>query len=323
MKRREFVMLITGAGVAWLFAATAEGRRTYRLGCLLSLPRDAPENVAFFEALRRRGFIEGQNLTIEYRAYGLHAELISQYAAELVNAPVDVIIANGDDAIRTLQRTTKTIPILAIAGDMLGSGLTNSLVRPNGNTTGVSMLTPNFDVRCQHILIEAVPGVRRIAALADTKTTEDAKLDQLQGAARAVGIELSIHRIGKGDEIIRAIDSAQAASAGALNVLASPFLFANRQVIIERVTALRLPTISQWPEAAEEGGFAAFGPRITQLFLEVIPRQLVQLFGGTKVSGIPVEQVIRIELVINLKTARALGLTVPSAVLSEATKLIE
>jgi ABC-type uncharacterized transport system substrate-binding protein len=100
-------------------------------------------------------------------------------------------------------------------------------------------------------------------------------------------------------------------------------LFANRQLIIERVTALRLPTIYQWPEAAEEGGFAAFGPRITQLFLEVIPRQLVQLFGGTKVSGIPVEQAIRIELVINLKTAKALGLTVPSAVLAEATKLIE
>jgi ABC-type uncharacterized transport system substrate-binding protein len=284
---------------------------------LLSLPRGAPENVTFFEV------IEGQNLTVEYRAYGLHAELISQYAAELVNAPVDVIIANGDDAIRTLQRTTKTIPILAIAADMLGSGLTNSLVRPNGNTTGVSMLTPNFDGRCQHILIEAVPGVRRIAALVDTKTTEDAKLDELQSAARAVGIELSIHRIGTGDEIIRAIDTAQAAGAGALNVLASPLLFANRQLIIERVTALRLPTIYQWPEAAEEGGFAAFGPRITQLFLEVIPRQLVQLFGGTKVSGIPVEQAIRIELVINLKTAKALGLTVPSAVLAEATKLIE
>jgi putative ABC transport system substrate-binding protein len=290
---------------------------------LLSLPRDAPENVTFFEELRRRGFIEGQNLTVEYRAYGIHAELISQYAAELVNAPVDVIIANGDDAIRTLQRTTKTIPILAIAGDMLASGLTNSLVRPNGNTTGVSMLTPNFDVRCQHILIEAVPGVRRIAALVDTKTTGDAKIDELQSAARAGGIELSIHRFGKDDEITRAIDIAQAAGAKALNVLASPLLFANRQLIIERVAALRLPTIYQWPEAAEEGGFAAFGPRITQLFLEVIPRQVVQLFRGTKVSGIPVEQVIRIELVINLKTARALGLTVPSAVLAEATKLIK
>jgi putative ABC transport system substrate-binding protein len=162
-----------------------------------------------------------------------------------------------------------------------------------------------------------------MAALVDTKTREDAKVDELQSAARAVGIELSIHRIGKGDEIIRAIDIAQAAGARALNVLASPLLFANRRLVIDCVTALRLPTIYQWPEAAEEGGFAAFGPRITQLFLEVIPRQLVQLFGGTKVSGIPVEQVIRIELVINLKTARALGLTVPSAVLAEATKLIE
>ena len=250
MKRRGFVRLAAGATVGWLFAATAEGRRTYRLGCLLSLPRDAPENVAFFQELRRRGFIEGQNLTIEYRAYGLHAELISQYAAELVNAPVDVIIANGDDAIRTLQQTTQTIPILAIAGDMLGSRLTNSLVRPNGNTTGVSMLTPNLDGRCQHILIEAVPGVRRIAALVDTKTTGDGKVNELQSAAREVGIELSVHRIGKVDEITRAIDIAQAAGARALNVLASPLLFVNRQFIIERVAALRLPTIYQWPEAA-------------------------------------------------------------------------
>jgi len=185
------------------------------------------------------------------------------------------------------------------------------------------MLTPNLDGRCQHILIEAVPGVRRIAALVDTKTTGDGKVNELQSAAREVGIELSVHRIGKVDEITRAIDIAQAAGARALNVLASPLLFVNRQFIIERVAALRLPTIYQWPEAAEEGGFVAFGARITQLFREVIPRQLVQLFGGTKASGIPVEQVVRIELVINLKTARALGLTVPSAVMAEATKLIE
>ena len=123
MRRREFIALM-GASVAWPFAAMAQqAGRTYRLGCLLAGPRDAPINVAFFDELRRRGFIEGQNLTVEYRAYGQHVDLIPQYAAELVKARVDVIAAAGEEAIRAVQQATKTIPIVAIGGDMLGSGL--------------------------------------------------------------------------------------------------------------------------------------------------------------------------------------------------------
>jgi putative ABC transport system substrate-binding protein len=322
MRRRQLIVLIISAIVTRPFAAMAR-QRTYRLGCLLALPRDAPENIAFFEELHRRGFVEGQNLTVEYRAYGLHLDMISLYAAELVNAQVDVIIARGDDAIRAAQQATKTIPILAITGDMLGSGLVNSLVRPNGNTTGVSMLAPDFDRRRQHILVEAVPGLRRMAALVDVSYTTVGKVDALQVAARARNIDLSVHRIARGEEIPAAIEMVQASGARALNVLSSPLLYASRQLIVERVAALRLPAIYGWPEAAEEGGFAAFGPRLSQLFLQVIPRQLVQLFRGTKVSGIPVEQAIRIELVINLKTAEALGLTVPPKLLAEATKVID
>lgn len=320
MRRRQLIVLIISAIVTRPFAAMAR-QQTYRLGCLLALPRDAPENIAFFEELRRRGFVEGQNLSIEYRAYGLRLDLISQYAAELVNARADVIIVSGDDAIRAAQQATKTIPILAITGDMLGSGLVNSLVRPNGNTTGVSMLAPDFDR--QHILIEAVPGLRRMAALVDVSYTTVGKLDALQVAARVRNIDLSVYRIARGEEIPAAIETVPASGARALNVLSSPLLYASRQLIVERVAALRLPAIYGWPEAAEEGGFAAFGPRLSQLFLQVIPRQLVQLFRGTKVSGIPVEQAIKIELVINLKTAEALGLTVPPKLLAEATKVID
>jgi ABC transporter substrate binding protein len=140
MRRREFIAL-AGASVAWPFAATAQqAGRTYRQGCLLPLPPDAPLNVAFFDELRRRGFIEGQNLTVEYRAYGQQVDLVSQYAAELVNARVDVITVAGDDAIRALQQATKTIPIVAIGGDLLCSGFVKSLSQPDGNTTGVSIL---------------------------------------------------------------------------------------------------------------------------------------------------------------------------------------
>ena len=139
MRRREFVALMGAA--AWPLAAMAQqAARTYRLGFLVSLTRDAPLNVAFFDELRRRGFIEGQNLVVEWRAYGPQPDLISQYAAELVKARVDAIMAAGDETVRAVQQATKTIPIVAIVGDMLGSGLVTSLARPEGNTTGVSIL---------------------------------------------------------------------------------------------------------------------------------------------------------------------------------------
>ena len=123
--------------------------------------------MPFFEELRRRGFIEGQNLTVEYRAYGQHFDLIPQYAAELVKARVDVIAASGEETVRAIQQATKTIPIVAIVGDMLGSGLVTSLARPDGNTTGVSILARELDGKRQDILIEVVPGLRLMAALVD------------------------------------------------------------------------------------------------------------------------------------------------------------
>ena len=139
MRRRKFLTLLGSAAVSCPLAARAQ--QTYRLGCLLPLPRDAPVNIAFFDELRRRGFIEGQNLTVEYRAYGLHPHLLSEYAAELVKERVDVITTAGaDEAIRAAQQATKTIPIVGMSDDLVGSGLVRSMARPNGNTTGVSIL---------------------------------------------------------------------------------------------------------------------------------------------------------------------------------------
>ena len=150
-----------------------------------------------------------------------------------------------------------------------------------------------------------------MAALADFNTTAVAKLDALQKAAGARNIELSIHQVARGEEIETAIAMAKASGATALNVLASPLLYANRQLIIDRTAALRLPAIYEFPETAEEGGLVAYGSRLSELFSEVMPRQLVELFRGVKVVDIPVEQPTKFELVINLKTAKALGVTVP------------
>jgi putative tryptophan/tyrosine transport system substrate-binding protein len=324
MRRRDFVALM-GASITWPHAARAQQvGRNYRLGCLLPLTRDAPINVAFFDELRRRGFIEGQNLTVEYRAYGLRVDLISEYAAELVNARVEVIVTAGDVAtVRALQQATKTIPILAMTDDMVRLGLVTSMARPDGNTTGVSIFALELDGKRQEILIEAVPGIRRMAFLADANFTTVATLDALQEAARAHNIELSIHRIAKGEEITAAIEAAKASGAEGLNFSASTIFFAYRKHIMDHAAALRLPAIFEWPETAEEGGIVAYGPRLSQLFVEVMTQQVIKLFHGIKVADIPVEQPTKFELVINLKTAKAMGVTVSPALLLRADKVIE
>ena len=324
MRRREFIALI-GASVAWPFAALAQqAGRTYRLGALFATPRSDPVVPVFFAAMRRLGFIEGQNLTVDYRdAYAQRVEKLSEWAAELVKARVDVIATVGDLGIRAAQDATKTIPILALTDDLLGAGFVNSLARPDGNTTGISILATELDGKRQEILIEAVPGLRRMAALADSNRTPVVKLDTLQDAARARNIELSIHRVASGVEIAAAIDMAQASGAAALNVLASPILYASRQIIMDRVAALRLPTMFIFPEDAEDGGFVGYGPRLMELWRDVLPRQLAQLFRGTRVADIPVEQPTKFELVINLKTAKAMGVTVPAILVARADKVVE
>ena len=322
MRRREVIALV-GASVTWPFAAQAQqAGRTYRVGGLSSGPRNSPPLVALLDGLRRLGFIEGKNLTVEFRVYdGQQPELLADFVAELLKAKVDVIYAAGPLRIRAVQQATKTIPIVGIADDMIGSGLVTSLAHPNGNTTGLSLLATELNGKRLEILIEAVPGLRRMAALGDVYATSDDR--GLEAAARARNVALSIYRVAKVDEIVAAIDNAHASGATALNILASPILYFNRQIIIERVAALRLPTMYQWPEIAEQGGFAAYGPRLLQLFGEVLARQLAQVFRGTKVADIPIEQPTNFELVLNLKTANALGITVPATLVARADKVIE
>jgi putative tryptophan/tyrosine transport system substrate-binding protein len=306
MRRRDFITLVSGATVAWPLAARAqEARRTYHLGALTVSPRNAPYIVAMFDELGRQ------------------IDVISEFAAELVKGHVDLIYAVGNVGIRAAQRATTTIPIFGTTDDMVGSGLVNSLARPGGNTTGVSILAPELNGKRQEILIEAVPRLRRMAALADSNTSSSSKLQELQDAARARNIEISTHWIARPEEIPAAVDAVKASGAEALNVLASPLLTVNRQTIAQRVAALRLPAIYQWPETAEEGGLIAYGPRLVQIYRELIVPQLVKLLRGAKPADMPVMQPTKFELVINLKTAKAMGVTVPEALLVRADKVIE
>ena len=325
LKRREFIRLIGSAAAAsWPFAVSAqEPGRTYRLGGLTPSPREASQWVAMFEELRRAGFNEGRNLTIDWREYGQRVERVSEFAADLVKARSDVIMAGGDLGIRAVQQATTTIPIVGLTDDILGSRLLDSLARPSGNTTGASLLASELDGKRQEILIEAVPGLRRMAAFADTETTSSRQLQALQDAARARGVELSIHRVSKAEEIAPAIDAAKASKDAAINILASPLLFANRQVIIERTATLRLPAIYQWPEVAENGGLIGYGPRLVQLIRDVIARQIIKILRGAKPTDVPVEQPTKFELVINLQTAKAIGHEVPASLVLRADKVIE
>jgi putative ABC transport system substrate-binding protein len=324
VRRREIITLVGAATVAWPLAARAqEPGRIYRLGTLQLSPRSLPNHVAFYAELQRLGFIEGQNLVVDERGYGLHVEQLADHAAEIVKAQVDVILATGDLPIRAAQQATTTIPILGFTDDMLGSKFVSSLAKPGGNTTGVSVLATELDGKRQDILIEAVPGLRRMAALADSSTTAPRQLQALQDAARAREVELSIYAVGKPNEIAAAIDAGKKADAAALNVLASPLLFAARQVIMERAAALHLPAIYQWPEVAEQGGLLGYGPRLLLIYREILARQMVSLLRGTKPGDIPVEQPTKFELVINLKTAKALGLSIPNTLLATADEVIE
>ncbi len=328
MRRREFITLVGGAAAALSIlrpraTRAQEPGRNYRLGGVHTSPRNAPHHVALFEELRRAGFIEGQNLAVDGHGYGLRTERFEEHAAELVKAQVDVILAGGDAAVRAAQRATTVIPILALTDDMLGQGFVRSLAKPGGNTTGVSILASELDGKRQDLIMEAAPGLRRVAALADRATSTAARLQALQDAAHAHGVELLVHWIARPEEIAPAIDAAKASDAGALNVLASSMLFNNRTIILDRVAALRLPAVYQWPEMAEQGGFLGYGPRIVQLYRDVMARQLVALLRGAKPADVSVEQPTKFELVVNLQTAKAIGHEVPVGFLLRADKVIE
>jgi len=276
-----------------------------------------------YDELRRLGFIEGQNLVVDAAGYGMSAERFAVHAAELVKARVDVILAGGDASVRAAQQATTSIPILAFTDDMVGQGFVHSLGQPGGNITGVTLLASELDGKRQEILIEAVPGVRRIAALVDSNTTTPSQLRVLEDAARARGVELSIHQVAWREEIGSAIDAANAAGAGAVNVLASSLLFSSRAFIFHRLAALRLPAVYQFPEMAEQGGLIGYGPLLVQLFRDTVSRQLAKLLRGSKPADLPVEQPTKFELVINLRTAKAMDHELPTELLLRADKVIE
>ena len=323
MNRRGFIKFISGAAAAWPLAARAQqAGRTYTLGFLVPVSREAAVTVAFFDELRVHGFIEGHNLTVLPGGFSVPIARIAETAEAMVKAEPDAIVAGPDPQLRALQTVTKTIPIVGMTEDMVVSGLVASLSRPGGNITGISLLSPELDSKRQEILIEAVPGIRRMATLADTTVTTAQHLQTLRDGAQGRGVELLVIGVAKPEDIAPAINEAKTAGAQALNFLATPIFFNNRRVVFDHVAASRLPAIYQWPEMAEEGGFASYGARFTQIFRQRA-RIAVKILRGAKPADIPVEQPSHFELVVNLRAAQAIGHIIPAGLVLRADKVIE
>jgi putative ABC transport system substrate-binding protein len=297
--------------VAFTASASCQQRRVRRRG-----------TRHFFEELHGLGFVEGQNLTVIPGGFDVRNELLSEVAAALGRAAPDAIVAAGPIAARAAQAATKTIPILAASDDMVGDGLVPSMRRPGGNTTGVSLIAFELDGKRQDLLMELVPGAHRIAALADPHVATPQHLQVLSDAARRHGVEVSVFSARTPEEIVPAMNAAKASGAEGLNVLATPLFFFNRRLVITHAAELRLPAMYQWPEMAEQGGLAGYGPRITQWFRQ-LARLLVEVLRGANPGELPVEQPTRFELVVNLQAAKAIGHEIPAGLALRADKVIE
>lgn len=319
---RRAVLLFGGAT---LFAPAAWPQtpgRAYRIGIIT---RDPGAWAPVLDELRANGFVERKNLVI-IGEFGLPIDhydtAAAELAKELVKAGVDAILTAGAQATRAAQRATQSIPILTTSDDLVGEGFATSLAHPGGNITGITILAPELDRKRQEVLLELVPSARHVAALADPNTTPPQQLQALEEDARSRNIELSIHRAKTRAEIVPAIEAARAAGAQAINVLSSLNFYVNRALIIESAAKAQLPAVFQFPEWTEQGALVGYGSPVAR-FQRQLARQLVKVLDGTAPTDIPVEQPTTIELAINLKTAAALGLTVPPALLIRADKVIE
>jgi putative ABC transport system substrate-binding protein len=320
MRRREFILGVGEVSVlaALPVARAQEAGRRYRIAILTNTPREVGLPPAFRAELGHGGFVEGGNLDVDYRGFGVAPSSLEAVAIELTRARPDVIFATGPEAARATQRATTSIAIVALANDLVASGLVASMPHPEGNTTGVAIFAFQLDVKRLELLHEALPEARRIGILAEQVPI----IGALNAAARDFGIEISHFTARSQEEIIHAIDAMRATAVDAVNVLASPILSPFVSLIIDRLRLSRLPGMLQWPEGAEAGGLIAYGPRLDEAFRQCA-RQVAKLLRGAKVADVPVEQPTRFELVINARTARTLGITIPPTLLARADQVIE
>lgn len=327
MTTRREILFALGALAAPFAARAQQSGKSWRIGFLSSgsLGSGPNENVeAFREQLRSLGYIEGRNLSIEYRAAAGKEERLPEMAAELVRLKVDVIVTSATTTVLAAKHATSTIPIV-IAGeaDPVGNGLVASLARPGGNITGMSNLSTDLAGKRLQLLREVLPKTTRVALLA-YKAADPMPpfLKEMLAAAKQMGITLVVQRVNEAEAFATAFAVMQREHAQALVVQTSPFAFDHRDRIVELAAQHRLPAMFYSRGYVDVGGLMSYGPSLLDIYRRAA-YYVDRIFKGAKPADLPVEQPTKFEMVINLKTAKALGLNVPQAVLLRADEVIK
>jgi putative ABC transport system substrate-binding protein len=325
MKRRQFITLIGGAAAVWPLAARAQQPRLPTIGFLgASTPSTASQWVAtFVQRLRELGWTEGRNVAIEFRWAEGRTDRFVAIATEFVRLKVDLIVTYGQPAaVAAKQAAPGTPMVFTLVGDPVGTGLVANLARPGGNVTGLSTQYPDIAGKRLELLREAVPSVHRLAIMGNAGEPSIAvEMGELNATAHALGFEAAIAEIRRAEDIVPAFDALKG-RADALYVRADPLILSNLVRINTLALAARLPTMHGSREYVQAGGLISYGPHFPDLFRRVA-EYVDKILRGAKPAEIPVEQPTKFEVVINLTTAKALGLEVPAMLLARADEVIE
>jgi ABC-type uncharacterized transport system substrate-binding protein len=325
MKRRDFITLIGGAAAAWPLAARAQQAALPVVGFVRSESLADATNLvtAFRNGLKEAGFIEGQNVGVEYHSGEGQAERLQSVVAELIRRPVSVIAGNSV-AMLAAKAATATIPVVfASGGDPVQQGLVASLNRPGGNVTGVVFITGTLGTKRLELLRQIAPKATAIGMLANPNTTEtEAERTDVQAAAQAIGMQLIIADVGSDSDIERAVAALVQRGVGALLVGAGGFMTSHRDRVVALAARHALPAMYDLREFVTAGGLMSYGTSITDAFRQV-GVYTGRILKGEKPADLPIMQSTKFELVLNLKTAKTLGLAIPSALLALADEVIE
>ena len=329
MKRREFITLLGGAAVAFPLAASAQQReRTRRIGVLMNLASDDAEGqarlAAFLQGLQEAGWAVGRNMRIDLRWGGGDPESFRKQASELVALAPDIVFASGIPAATPLLQATRTVPIVfAQVVDPVGAGLVASLARPGGNATGFTSPEYGFAGKWVELIKEIAPGVTRVAVLRDaTSSSGIGYMGAVRLAASSFGMELTPVGITDAGEIERGVTAFGRASNGALIVTGNTLTMVHRELIITLAARHRLPAVYALPLFANDGGLISYGPNSIDPYRRAAG-YVDRILKGEKPADLPVQQPTKFELVINLKSAKALGLNIPPAFPLRADEVIE
>ena len=323
MKRREFIVLVSGA-TAWPFVIHAEQPKTAVIGFLGANTASVQTRwtAAFLDRLGELGWTEGRNVQVEYRWAEGRAEQFTKFAVEFARLKVDVIVTSGTPAALAAKRATRRIPIVfALSADPVASGLVTSVTRPGGNVTGLSNQSHDLIAKRLDLLLEVIPGFRQLAVMANAAfPSTTVEMENVASTAQTLGLEVVKAEIRQSEDVASAFQAINASQA--LYVCTDSLVFINRVRLNDLALRARLPTIYGFRAYVETGGLMSLGADVAHLFRRAA-EYADKVLRGMKPAEIPVEQPTKFELVINLKTAKTLGLTIPPLLLARADEVIE